>query len=404
MVSKAIEPPPVDPDYTPRVDELAYRLRQQSLLGEFGRTALLTRDFKQILQRATELCSQGLQTRYAKVLEFIPEQNRLLVRAGVGWAAGTIDHVSLGADIESPAGFAYQTGKAVISNHLEHEERFRTPKLLADHNIKRTINVLIRRGGEGDSWFGVLEVDTPDPGKFDEGDAEFLAGFASLLGIAIERQQTDARLQEALEHQALLTREMSHRVKNSLTSVIGLLHVQARGAATEEVRHALQDAAARVATIAQVHDHLWRSSTIGFVDLSDFLGELCKNLVGTARGHTIHCDADPLPMPADYAIPLGLLINELVTNAVKYAYPDDVGAIDVSAHEIKGRLHVAVADQGVGLPADFDIEAPRLSLGFKVIKGLVRQLGGHLTIDGTPPGARFTADLPLLLPNDDRGK
>ena len=198
MVSKAIEPPPVDPDYTPRVDELAYRLRQQSLLGEFGRTALLTRDFKQILQRATELCSQGLQTRYAKVLEFMPEQNRLLVRAGVGWAPGTIDHVTLGADIESPAGFAYQTGKAVISNHLEHEDRFRTPQLLAEHNIKRAINVLIRRGGEGESWFGVLEVDTPDPGRFDDGDAEFLAGFASLLGIAIERQQTDARLQHCL--------------------------------------------------------------------------------------------------------------------------------------------------------------------------------------------------------------
>ena len=85
-------------------------------------------------------------------------------------------------------------------------------KLLADHGIRRAINVLIERGGEGKTFFGVLEVDSADPGQIDEADADFLAGFAGLLGIAIERQQADAKLQDALEHQALLTREMSHRV------------------------------------------------------------------------------------------------------------------------------------------------------------------------------------------------
>ena len=105
-------------------DELPYRLRQQSLLGEFGRIAMQTRDFRQILQRATELCSQGLQARFAKVLEYLPDEKRLMVRAGVGWAPNTIDIVSLAADMGSPAGYAYQTGAMVISNHLEAETRF----------------------------------------------------------------------------------------------------------------------------------------------------------------------------------------------------------------------------------------------------------------------------------------
>jgi hypothetical protein len=83
----------------------------------------------------------------------------------VSWPAGTVDDVSLGADIESPAGFAFQTGQSVISNHLQGETRFRTPKLLAEHGIKRAINVLIRRGGEGDTSFGVLEADSPDLGQ-----------------------------------------------------------------------------------------------------------------------------------------------------------------------------------------------------------------------------------------------
>lgn len=378
-------------------DELPYRLRQQSLLGEFGRVALQTRDFRQILQRATELCAQGLEARFAKVLEYQPAGNHLLVRAGVGWAPDTIDIVSLASDIGSPAGYAYQTGTTVISNHLEAETRFRTPRLLADHGVKRAINVLIERGGDGKAFFGVLEVDSADPGQFDEADAHFLAGFAGLLGIAIERQQADAKLQEALEHQELLTREMSHRVKNSLTSVVGLLRVQARSAQSEEVKNALEDASSRVATIAQVHDHLWRGSEIGFVDLADFMSELCKKLKGTAGGHVLHCHADSMLLSADHAIPLGLLINELVTNAVKYAYPQSNGHIQVSAHEIEGNLHVEVSDQGIGLPEGFDIDKPRTSLGFKVINALVRQLQGKITfVRDNAKGAGFLIDLPIL--------
>jgi hypothetical protein len=210
----------------------------------------------------------------------------------------------------SPAGFACQTGKPVISNHLEAETRFRAPSLLSEHGVKRAVNVLIKKGGEGTGFFGVLEVDSADPGQFDQADADFLVAFAGLLGIAIERQRADEKLKEALEHQALLTREMTHRVKNSLTSVMGLLRFQARSAASQDVKHALQDASLRVSTIAEVHDHPWRGSRIGFVDLEDFMSELCKKLKGNTDGHTVHCRADSMLISVDHAVPLGLLINE----------------------------------------------------------------------------------------------
>jgi two-component system, sensor histidine kinase PdtaS len=384
---------PSDPDSR---DELRYRLRQQSLLGEFGRFAMQTRDFRKILQRATELCASGLQAQFAKVLEYEPDEIRLIVRAGVGWAPDTIDIVSLAADIGSPAGYAYRTGESVISNHLEAETRFRTPQLLTDHGVRRAVNVLIEKGGDGEAYFGVLEVDSADPGQFDQGDADFLAGFAGLLGVAIERQQADAGLREALKHQALLTREMSHRVKNSLTSVVGLLRVQARTAASKDVKNALEDASLRVSTIAEVHDHLWRSSHVGFVELADFMTELCKKLRGNTGKHTLHCHADPMLLAADHAIPLGLLINELVTNAVKYAYPDGSGEIEVSAREIEGHLRVEVSDHGAGLPEGFDIAQPRASLGFKVVTGMVRQLNGSLTIANDRKGTSFLLDLPVL--------
>jgi two-component sensor histidine kinase len=377
-------------------DELRYRLRQHSLLAEFGRSALQTRDIQKVLQNATELCAQGLEAGFAKVLEYIPDKDRLLVRAGIGWKPGVIDSTTLGADLESPAGYAYQSGNAVISNHLQAETRFRTPALLADHGVRRAINVLIERGGENNGAFGVLEVDSSDPGQFDRADADFLYAFAGLLGIAIERQNADALLREALNHQAMLTREMSHRVKNSLSIALGLLRIQARSTQSEEVKTALDDAASRVGMVAQVHDHLWRSTKIGFVELADFISELCEKMNGTAQGHTVLCRAATMTLSADQAIPLGLLINELVTNAVKHAYPNGHGEIHVSADEVGGLLHVEISDQGIGLPEGFNIDLPRASLGFKVINRLVRQLKGSLKIAvNEPTGARFSLDMPL---------
>ena len=390
---ESITAPAVATDLTRQ--ELPYRLRQQSLLGEFGRLALQTRDIGQILQRATELCAQGLETPFAKVLEYLPDDKRLLVRAGVGWESEVIGQVSLGVDLESPAGYAFQTGQVVISNHLQEETRFRTPKLLSDHGIRRAINVLIARGGEGHLPFGVLEVDSPEPGQFDLADADFLAGFAGLLGIAIERQHADAELRQALEHQAMLTREMSHRVKNSLASVVGLLRVQSRSAPSEEVRDALKDGASRITTIAQVHDHLWRSTRIGYVDIADFVGELCRKLQETIS-HTVRCTFAHLMISADKAIPLGLLINELVTNSAKHAYPDGAGEIEVSGERRGDDLHVEVSDRGVGLPKDFDIDQPRASLGFKVIKSLLAQLDGRIDVaSNTPKGVTVQLDVPL---------
>jgi two-component system, sensor histidine kinase PdtaS len=378
-------------------DELPYRLRQQSLLGAFGRSALQTRDLEQILQRATELCAEGLESPFAKVVEYIPEENRLLMRAGFGWDFGAIDTIAHGANRESPAGYAYHVGQGIISNDLQQEPRFEIPEFLRDHGVRRIINVVIEVGGPGNGPFGILEVDSPDPGQFDHADADFLTGFAGLLGIAIERQQADAKLAEAVGYQDLLSREMSHRVKNSLASVVGLLHVQARGTDSADIRNALEDAGSRVAAIAQVHDQLWRGSRIGFIDLADFMNQLCKQLGNNAKALVLNCHADPMLVSADHAIPLGLLINELVTNAVKYAYPGGVGAIDVSAHEIDGCLHVEISDYGVGLPQGFDIDKPRTNLGFKVIAGLVRQLQGHIAIShNEPSGARFLLELPIL--------
>jgi two-component sensor histidine kinase len=372
-------------------DELPYRLKQQQLLAEFGRMALRTEVLGSLLQRATELCAQGLETRFCKVLEYIESRNLLLLRAGVGWSEGEIGHVTLGADLESPSGFAFHTRHSVLSNHLQKETRFRTPKLLADHGIKRAVNVFIDLGGRNHGPFGVLEVDSANPGKFDEADVTFLTGFAGILGAAIERHRGDLKLQASLERQALLTREMSHRVKNSLSVAGSLLRLGAANLTDDAAKGLLGAAEHRVATIAKVHDHLWRGEKVGEIDLGAFVRELCSDLDETVVAVRIECNADPSPVNNDYAIPVGLIVNELVTNALKYAYePEQSGTVEVALRRGDTEITLSVTDFGKGLPADFDIHAPRKSFGLRVIASLIRQINGTMEAQKAQTGTRIS--------------
>ncbi len=220
-----IEPSPEQDSAPDTRDASGRRLRQQAILSEFGVEALRATDLDPLLQRATELCAEGMDAEYCKALEYLRGEDTLLVRAGVGWKPHVIGHARVGADLASPAGFALKTGRPVISNHLADETRFRTPQLMADHGIRRAINVLIENR---DGAFGVLEVDDSREGMFEEADIAFMQGFANLLGSAIERQRTEGLLRAALARQDLLAREMSHRVKNSLAIVASLLTLQAR--------------------------------------------------------------------------------------------------------------------------------------------------------------------------------
>jgi two-component sensor histidine kinase len=380
-------------------EELAYRLRQQQLTAEFGLFALRTHDIGALLQEATQVCAQGLQSRFCKIMEYLPAEHQFMVQAGVGWRPGVVGSARVGSDIESPTGYAFQTGEPVISNHLEGESRFRTPKLLQEHGIKRAINVVIRSEGKS---FGALEVDSPTDGRFTEADISFLQGFANLLGGAIDRQRTEeelsrsqAELKRALAHQEVLTREISHRVKNSLSIVAGLLSMQGHNAADPELRDALADARTRVLTIAKVHDRLWRKDEVQTVNLAEFLEELCEQFsASVGPKHTIIRDVAPVMVATDHAVPLGLITNELVTNAFKYAYPGGVGEVRLAVTRVEpGHLRLEVCDRGAGLPPGFD-PAKSKSLGMTVITGLGRQLGGRPQWHNALPGTRFVLEFP----------
>jgi transposase InsO family protein len=141
--------------------------------------------------------AKGMRAAFCKVLEYIPDKDRLLVRSGVGWRPGVVGHSTLGIEKDFPAGFVFQTGKPVISNHLEHERRFQTPPLLAEHGVKRSVTVPITLA-RGHPW-GVLAADSPDEGQFDAPDIAFMQGVAQLLGAAIQRLRNEGALRAGEE-------------------------------------------------------------------------------------------------------------------------------------------------------------------------------------------------------------
>ncbi|HEX5327072.1 MAG TPA: GAF domain-containing protein, partial [Acetobacteraceae bacterium] len=181
------------PGSDPDPAELETRLHQQALLAELGRRALTGGEPDILLAEAARLTALGMRTRYCKALEFLPHSNRLLVRAGVGWHEGVVGNATIGADLASPAGYALHTGKPVIANDLRGESRFRTPTLLAEHGVVRAANVILL--GEARPY-GVLEVDSEQPGAFSEHDIDFLQSVANLLGLALERHRAETELRE----------------------------------------------------------------------------------------------------------------------------------------------------------------------------------------------------------------
>ncbi|MFE1600753.1 sensor histidine kinase [Methylobacterium sp. ID0610] len=375
--------------------ELPYRLRQQGFLGSLTRMLLQSRDFGAFLQRASDAAAEGLGAPCAHVLEYRPHDHDFLIKAATGWPDVILGASCPAADEAAPAAYAFRTGAGVLANGLPDTARFRLPDPFGGAGIRHAVNVPIVLGEDGRRAYGVLEVcGREDPG-FDRADQDFLAGLAGLIGLGVERAQADLRLRDALDHQALLAREMSHRVKNSLGVVAGLLRLQSRDTHSEEVRYALEDAGARIATVAQVHDHLWRGLHVGTVEVSGFVRELVSKLQEAAPGHPLHCEADPRVIAADQAIPIGLMVNELVTNAVKYAYPGGTGPVHVRVAVRGDRLRVDVSDNGVGLPPGFDVHSRQRSLGLKIINNLTRQLDGRLTAEPNNPGARFVLDMPL---------
>lgn len=211
------------------------------------------------------------------------------------------------------------------------------------------------------------------------------------------RRATQERDRELAERDLFLE-EFDHRVKNNFTLVAALLDMQRRRAKDAETQEALSSALTRVESIARAHRHLYRggAATPGDVDMAVYLEELCTALAEALflRGAiTLDCLCDHGTLPRDRAVSIGLIVNELVTNAAKHAFAGrESGRIEVRFEVAVGGWKLVVRDDGVGLPAE---PKPRKDggLGQRLIDGFVRQARGTATTETGAEGTRVTVVL-----------
>lgn len=376
---------------------LARRIRQQEILAELGVTALQGASFDQLMGDTARLTAEGMGAEFCKVLEHIPADNCFLVRAGVGWDPDVVGVATVGADLASPAGFALRTGKPVISNHLENEDRFRTPDLLVRYGIHRAMNVILQGDGRP---FGVLEVDSRSADEFVPHDIAFLQGAANILGMAIERERQERSLKAALARQQVLLKEITHRVKNSLAIVASMLKIQAADVKNPEVTGHLEEAAYRISAVARAHERIHQGDGTDKLDLGIYLEQVCRDLDDAVAICNVEVDAEHgIEIMTDTAIPIALITNELITNAAKHAHADSPN-VTVRVRLARRRdnmLELSIRDQGVGLPRAFDLPTAT-GLGMRIVQALSKQLGAEIAVHRLDPGTEFVLTIPPQQP------
>jgi two-component sensor histidine kinase len=369
----------------------------QHALAALSRAASESLSADRLMHYVTAQVSRVTHIKRAKVLQYRPDRGDLLVVAGVGWKPGVVGNATLSLDSASPPGRTVQTAGPVMIEDLPNDPEYRVSGILRDHGIVSVLNVPIMVDSR--TW-GVLEVDAETPRSFGDDDVTFLTTAANILGVAFRRYETERKtLEQAAQHgeargrAEMLMRELQHRVKNNLQTIVSFLSLQRRRAETAESREKLASVMDRVHAIALAHDQLALRGEAGDVDFGDYLGALCANIDPHREGVAIEVDVSaPLFLSLDRAVPAGLIVNELVTNSLKYAFDDAGGVIRVSfgTDPDRGEAHLVVEDNGRGMGA------PREGgLGLTLVDAFTRQLGGKTTREDVEKGTRTKVCFPL---------
>ena len=227
-------------------------------------------------------------------------------------------------------------------------------------------------------------------------DAGTLVGFGKIMRDRTAPRQLEEQLRASLRDKEVLLTEIYHRVKNQLQVIASLLSLQSQTMTTAEARLAFQDCEARLHAMALIHEALSHASRLARVHLGDYARRLAAALLHAQSVHPermrLRVEAGEVWLGAEQAVPCGLILNELLTNCVKHAFPPGrSGAIRVVVRADAGQVTLSVADDGVGFPAAVDARRAD-SLGLQLIELLTEQLGGTLTYErreGTTVTLRF---------------
>jgi two-component sensor histidine kinase len=251
----------------------------------------------------------------------------------------------------------------------------------------------------GAVW-GVLEADSTQPGSFDQWDVSFLSTVANIMGVCLglahahaQHVESAADLVRQEAHFDMRLRELQHRIKNNLQIVVAFLSRRTREL-PQEVREALSAATMRIQAIALAHDLLSVGRETSNVAFDDYLRSLCANIDPQRTDVTIEVAAEKATIPIDRAVPAGLIVNELVTNSIKYAFGNGGGLIRVhfATTSNHSEAWLTVEDNGNGMKLP-----PNKGLGLSLVEGFVQQIQGRVEYVHVEAGSKTTFCFPATI-------
>jgi len=219
--------------------------------------------------------------------------------------------------------------------------------------------------------------------------------FINTASVAIQRKSAEDVIVKSLREKEVMLKEIHHRVKNNLQIVSSLLELQAHQITDEATRALFSDSQSRVKSMALVHERLYRSTDLAHINYKIYLEELVEYLFSTFTRKNIRyeIDADEIMLDIDSAVPSGIIINELVTNSLKYAFPDGrEGLIRLSLRQHKDYVLLEVSDNGIGMPESMNL-ADSKTLGLELVLALIEQLNASFELN-RGNGTRFSIKIP----------
>ncbi|HEY0419588.1 MAG TPA: GAF domain-containing protein [Acetobacteraceae bacterium] len=337
-------------------------------------------DPDRMVAEVCRLAAGALKVSFCQVLTYRADTGDLLPQAGTGWA-GAIGREAVRADATSPAGEAFLGRRPVVVPELRQRPHYDLPAAYLALGVRSAASLPI---SDGEERFGVLELASACHRDFSAAEMELLGCVADMLGAVLPRMRRNQILAAQCASTAALAgeretmwREMQHRVRNDLQLVGSLAerHMRRAGPGRTDGFEAI---ASRVLSFAALYDHLLGAGMARRVDLGDYLRRLCSRIEAaqdlSSRGIALAVETQPAEMGIDAAASLGVVVNELVTNAIRHAFAAAGGRITVRLVPGDGTsgAMLSVSDDGRG----FDAAAE--GRGLHLARQLVERLGGVL--------------------------
>jgi two-component sensor histidine kinase len=229
-------------------------------------------------------------------------------------------------------------------------------------------------------------------------DASAARVIVSMVDIAASKE-AERQLREAVDRQEVLLREIHHRVKNNLAVIASLFYLASTHTTDTKAVALLEESRRRIRSMALVHETLYRSDNFASIDMAEYTQSLASEVMAAYRPVTgnvrLSTDLQPVSLSVDLAVPCGLILNELVSNAFKHAFPGGrSGVVHVTLHQSDANCIMCVTDDGVGLPADLG-GANDHSLGLRLVRLLTKQLRGVVEFERRSAGTHACVTLKL---------